>query len=101
VTEFLTGWTLQLLAVVGATAIVCLAVYGLMRLMAKPQIRVLSPGLVGVEGVALTPISRREGKVDVAGNRFIAISDEPIDAGKKVRVVRVEGVVAKVEPVPG
>ena len=99
-TEFLTGWTLQLLAVVGATALVCVVMYGLMRAMAKPQIRVLPADLVGVVGVALTPISRREGKVDAGGNRFIAISDAPIDAGKKVRVVKVEGVVAKVEEDP-
>lgn len=99
--EFLTGWSLQLLAIVGAAAVVCLVMYGLMRLMAKPQIRLLSQELVGSQGIALTPISRREGKVDVDGNRFVAISDEPIDAGKKVRVVRVEGVVAKVELAAG
>jgi membrane protein implicated in regulation of membrane protease activity len=101
VIEFLTGWTLQLLALVGAAAVVCAVMYGVMRLMAKPQIRVLSQELVGTQGIALTPISRREGKVDVDGNRFVAISDEPIDAGKKVRVVRVEGVVAKVELAAG
>lgn len=99
--EFLTGWSLQLLAIVGAAAVVCLVMYGLMRVMAKPQIRLLSQELVGSQGIALTPISRREGKVDVDGNRFVAISDEPIDAGKKVRVVRVEGVVAKVELAAG
>ena len=97
-TEFLTGWTLQALYVVAAIAFVCVVMYALMRLMAKPQIRVLSQDLVGTQGVALTAISRREGKVDVSGNRFIAISDEPIEAGRKVRVVKVEGVVAKVEP---
>lgn len=99
--EFLTGWSLQLLAIVGAAAVVCLVMYGLMRLMAKPQLRLLSQELVGSQGIALTPISRREGKVDVDGNRFVAISDEPIEAGKKVRVVRVEGVVAKVELAAG
>lgn len=99
--EFLTGWSLQLLAIVGAAAVVCIVMYGLMRLMAKPQIRLLSQELVGSQGIALTPISRREGKVDVDGNRFVAISDEPIEAGKKVRVVRVEGVVAKVELAAG
>lgn len=100
-TEFLTGWTIQLLAVVGVMAVVSFVIYGLMRLLAKPQLRILSQDLVGVEGVALTPISRREGKIDVKGSRVVAISDEPIDAGKKVRVVRVEGVVAKVEAAAG
>jgi len=101
VTEFLTGWTIQLLAIVGVMAVVTGVMLVLMWLMAKPQLRILSQDLVGVEGVALTPISRREGKVDVKGSRVVAISDEPIDAGKKVRVVRVEGVVAKVEPAAG
>ena len=100
-TEFLTGWTIQLLAIVGVMAVVTGVMLVLMWLMAKPQLRILSQDLVGVEGVALTPISRREGKVDVKGSRVVAISDEPIDAGKKVRVVRVEGVVAKVEPAVG
>lgn len=100
-TEFLTGWTIQLLAVVGVMAVVSFVIYGLMRVMAKPQLRILPEDLVGVEGVALTPISRREGKIDVKGSRVVAISDEPIDAGKKVRVVKVEGVVAKVEAAAG
>ena len=96
-TEFLTGWTIQLLAVVGVMAIVSGVMFVLIKLMAKPQLRTLPQDLVGTEGVALTAISRREGKVDVKGSRIVAISDEPIDAGKKVRVVKVEGVVAKVE----
>lgn len=96
--EFLTGWTVQILLLIAGALLVIAVMYAMVRLMAKPQIRVLPPELVGSEGVALTEVSRREGKVDVAGSRFIAIADASIPAGKRVRVVKVEGVVAKVEP---
>lgn len=97
--EFLTGWTVQILLLIAGALVVVAVMYAMVRLMAKPQIRAIPPGLVGSEGVALTEVSRRLGQVDVAGNRFIAIADASIPAGGRVRVVKVEGVVAKVEPV--
>ena len=96
--EFLTGWTVQILVLIAGAAVIVVVMYAMMRALARPQLRVLPPELVGSEGTALTPISSREGKVDVAGSRIVAVSENPIDAGRKVRVVRIEGVVAKVEP---
>ena len=54
-------------------------------------------GLVGEIGVARTDIVA-EGDVNVHGEIWRAVSDQPIEAGQKVRVVAVEGLVVKVEP---
>ena len=97
--EFLTGWTIQILLLLAGVIVMIAVMYAMVRLLAKPQIRTIPPELVGSEGVALTDVSRTLGKVDVDGNRFIAIADAAIPAGRRVRVVKVEGVVAKVEPV--
>ena len=96
--EALTGWTVLLIMFAIATVVVIAAVYLLMTGMAKPQIRILSQDLVGKTGVALTAISHREGKIEIDGAKVIAIADEPIERGRAVKVLRVEGVVAKVGP---
>lgn len=56
-------------------------------------------GMEGIEGFALTDI-RWEGVVRVRGETWKAVSREPIAAGEKIRLLRVEGVRAVVERTP-
>jgi membrane-bound serine protease (ClpP class) len=53
-------------------------------------------GLVGQVGVAETGMAR-EGKVFVRGEYWDAWSDQPVDAGSPVRVLKVDGMRLKVE----
>jgi len=53
--------------------------------------------LIGEIGIAKTAIMP-EGRVQVHGELWKAMSDKPIDAGTKVRVVKVEGLTIDVEP---
>jgi membrane-bound serine protease (ClpP class) len=57
-------------------------------------------GLIGEIGVALTRIAPgSEGQVKVHGEIWTAWSDQSIRKGQKVRVVEVQGLSVKVEPV--
>ena len=53
-------------------------------------------GMVGEEGIAQTPI-RNEGKVLVHGEYWNAFSENPIEAGARVRVVELQGLRVRVE----
>lgn len=53
--------------------------------------------LVGAPGVALSAIDAGGGSVRVHGERWHATSDQPIEAGAAVRVVRSEGLTVAVE----
>lgn len=55
-------------------------------------------GLIGEEGVARTDIET-EGKVFVHGELWKAVADRPVKQGGKVRVVAVENLVVRVEPI--
>jgi membrane-bound serine protease (ClpP class) len=48
-------------------------------------------GLLQKVGVALTPIDQKQGKVFVAGERWDAHSEEPIEQGGEVEVVQMDG----------
>jgi len=48
-------------------------------------------GLLQKVGVALTPIDQKQGKVFVAGERWDAHSEEPIEQGVAVEVVQIDG----------
>jgi membrane-bound serine protease (ClpP class) len=48
-------------------------------------------GLLQKVGVALTPIDQKQGKVFVAGERWDAHSEEPIEQGSEVEVVQLDG----------
>jgi membrane-bound serine protease (ClpP class) len=52
-------------------------------------------GLIGEEGLAKTDI-QESGKVFVQGEIWNARSDEPIRAGEKVLIEKVEGLILKV-----
>jgi membrane-bound serine protease (ClpP class) len=48
-------------------------------------------GLLQKAGVALTPIDQKQGKVFVAGERWNARSEEPIEQGVEIEVVQMDG----------
>jgi membrane-bound serine protease (ClpP class) len=48
-------------------------------------------GLLQKVGVALTPIDQKQGKVFVAGERWDAHSDQPIEQGVDVEIVQLDG----------
>jgi len=54
-------------------------------------------GMVGELGVAHTPLAP-SGKVFVHGEFWDAESTRPLEAGARVRVVSIEGLILKVEP---
>lgn len=65
------------------------------RLVAKP-LPMLSRTLVGASGTAVTEISGREGRVKIEDHEIRAISETRIGIGSRIRVVEVDGLVAKV-----
>jgi membrane-bound serine protease (ClpP class) len=52
----------------------------------------------GEEGSAITDI-HAEGKVLIHGEQWNAMSDVPVTRGGRIRVIRVEGLKVKVEPI--
>jgi len=54
-------------------------------------------GMAGEEGTAVTDIFN-EGKVLILGEHWSAVSDVPVKKGSKVRVIRVEHLKVKIEP---
>jgi membrane protein implicated in regulation of membrane protease activity len=67
------------------------------RIVARPQ-PPLTGSLVGATGVALTEVSGAEGRVRIGGVELRAIAEARIAVGSAVRVVEVDGLVAKVAP---
>ena len=65
------------------------------RLVAKPQPK-LSSDLVGAFGTTLTEVSSGGGQVEIDGRKIRAIAETRIGIGSRVRVVEVDGFVAKV-----
>ncbi len=54
-------------------------------------------GLIDAEGVAYTPLAP-SGKVFVHGEYWDAVASRPVEAGSRVRVTAVDGLLLKVEP---
>jgi len=78
--------------------IVSLFFAGVIYLVIKAQVRrkhTGKEGMIGAEGKAVTDIGE-EGKVLVKGEYWGAWSDEPLKAGAKISVVKVEGLKVKV-----
>jgi len=55
-------------------------------------------GMRGEEGIAITDI-HEEGKVLIHGEHWNAISDVPVTQGSKIRVIRVEHLKVRIEPI--
>lgn len=84
-------------AFVAGLAVIVGALFLMIRLFAKPQ-GAIGPDLVGASGTAITDVSHSEGRVRVGDRTLIAISENPIPAGKPVTVIEIDGMVAKVKP---
>jgi membrane-bound serine protease (ClpP class) len=74
-------------------AVIAIAVKAQLR---KPQGG--KEGMAGEEGIAVTDIIK-EGKVLILGEYWSAISDAPVAKGAKVRVIRVEHLKVRIEPI--
>jgi len=84
-----------------AVAVTSLFFIGVIALALKAQLRPKlggKEGMVGEEGTAVTDILK-EGQVMILGEYWSAVSDMPVAKGAKVRVVRVEHLKVKIEPV--
>lgn len=84
---------------VPAVAVTSLFFVAIIALALKSQLRPKlggREGMVGEEGEAVTDIFK-EGKVLIHGEFWSAVSDELVAKGSKVRVVRVEHLIVKVE----
>jgi membrane-bound serine protease (ClpP class) len=55
-------------------------------------------GMIGEIGAALTPL-KPQGRVFVRGEYWNAVSPVPVEAGRQVRVIGIEGLLLTVEPV--
>ncbi|MGH9577372.1 MAG: NfeD family protein, partial [Terriglobales bacterium] len=88
-------WTALAVAVPFGVIAVFLMTLALRAQMAKVQVG--TETLVGVVGVARTPLSPK-GKVLVQGELWDAVSTSSVERGAEVRIRRVEGLVLDVEP---
>jgi len=84
-----------------ALAITSLFFFAVIVIAVKAQLRPRQggqEGMRGEEGLAITDI-HAEGKVLIHGEHWKAISDIPITRGSKIRVIHVENLKVKVEPI--
>jgi membrane-bound serine protease (ClpP class) len=75
----------------------------LMRLVLRSRKWKTSTGreeMIGAQGIVISPmLNGSEGMIRIHGELWRAISSQPVDEGKPVRVVRIEGLKLYVEPV--
>ncbi len=89
-----------IIPIVAATALVVLFLVSLVVKSHSRQTTTGREGLVGKKGVVEIPLSP-QGKVFLHGELWDAYSDEPLEKGTTIRVVNVEGMIVKVEPLGG
>lgn len=81
--------------------VICLFFAGVIALVLKAQMRKKitgKEGMVGEEGKAVTDVNE-DGKVYIKGVYWNASSDKPVEKGRAVRIVKVEGLKIKVEEI--
>ena len=84
-----------------AVSIASLFFIAVIAIAIKAQLRPRQGGQEGMQGeggLAITDI-REEGKVLIHGEHWNAISDVPVTRGSKIRVIHVENLKVKVEPI--
>jgi len=87
--------------VIPAVAVTSLFFIGIIALALKSQLRPKlggQEGMVGEQGTAVTDIFK-EGTVLILGEYWSAVSDAPVVKESKVRVVRVEHLKVRIEPI--
>lgn len=83
--------------------VICLFFASIIALVLKAQMRKRrtgKEGMVGEEGKAVTDI-HETGKVFIKGEYWNASSDKPVEMGRRVRILKVEGLKIKVEQIEG
>ena len=81
--------------------VICLFFAGIIALVLKAQMRKRrtgKEGMAGEEGNAVTDIYET-GKVFIMGEYWNASSEKPVEKGRRVRIVQVEGLKVKVEEI--
>ncbi|HVO66872.1 MAG TPA: nodulation protein NfeD [Syntrophales bacterium] len=81
--------------------VICLFFAGVIALVLKAQMRkrrMGKEGMVGEVGKAVTDVYET-GKVFIKGEYWNASSDKPVEKGRRVRIVQVEGLIIKVEEI--
>ena len=81
--------------------IICLFFAGVIALVLKAQMRKKltgKEGMVGEVGKAVTDV-HRDGKVYIKGAYWNASSDKPVEMGRRVRILKVEGLIIKIEQI--
>ncbi len=81
--------------------VICLFFASIIALVLKAQMRKRrtgKEGMVGEEGKAVTDVYET-GKVFIKGEYWNASSDKPVEKGRRVRIVKVEGLIVKVEEI--
>jgi len=82
-----------------SVAIISLFFAAVIALVVKAQMQIQytgSEGMAGEEGEAVTDV-HDDGRVFIKGEHWHAFSDKKIEKGKKIRVVKVEGLKLKIE----
>ncbi len=81
--------------------VICLFFASIIALVLKAQMRKRrtgKEGMVGEEGKTVTDVYET-GKVFIEGEYWNASSDKPVEKGRRVRVIKVEGLLIKVEEI--
>jgi membrane-bound serine protease (ClpP class) len=81
--------------------LICLFFVGVIALVLKAQMRrgvTGKEGMVGEMGQAVTDI-HETGKIFIIGEYWNASSDKPVEKGKRIKVISVEGLKVKVEEI--
>jgi membrane-bound serine protease (ClpP class) len=81
--------------------IICLFFAGVIALVLKAQMRKRrtgKEGMEGEEGKAVTDVYET-GKVFIKGEYWNALSDKPVEKGRRVRILKVEGLIIKIEEI--
>jgi membrane-bound serine protease (ClpP class) len=81
--------------------VICLFFASIVALVLKAQMRrklTGKEGMVGEEGKAVTDVYET-GKVFIKGEYWNASSDKPVEKGRRVRIVKIEGLIVKVEEI--
>ena len=85
--------------VTGLTALFFLVGLGFAFKVQRRKVVTGIEGLIGTTGETTTEVDP-EGKVKVHGEIWSAVSDTPIPAGKRIKVINMDGMVVRVEPEP-
>jgi membrane-bound serine protease (ClpP class) len=85
--------------VTGFTALFFLVGLGLAFKVQRRKVVTGIEGMIGITGETTTEVDP-EGKVKVHGEIWSAVSDTPIPAGKRIKVINMDGMVVRVEPEP-